>query len=226
VLDALKPNANSALYMNEAIGSPVGSTWIDAYSKFYAECRESATSRDDKGKETGHWVTERELCGEYTMAQTGYYHLNAAAYLQCACKARGKSFVAAVINDMTEGWQRDIYMGAIADYKINAIDKVIKKAMEGGHTPATRLLSLGFPSKVTKGMKPGQVDGLPWEQWCADTANFAAGTCGPDHIRFAKAAMKLFVFEINYRLHLHHLGILAGNAYCGSGANLDHKRCQ
>lgn len=225
VLDAMKPNANSALYKDEAIGSPIGDSWKDAYRRLYDECKDAAVRRNAEGRETGRWLAEHELCGEYARAQTGYYHLNAAAYLQCACRARGRGLAAAAFNDLTEAWQRDAYMGKIAEYKVNAIDKVIQAALKGGHTPALRLLSYGFPAEFKDGMKPAEVDALPWESWCADPARFAPGTCGPDHVRFAKAAMKLFVFEVSYRVHLHHLGILAGDAYCRSGASLSHPRC-
>jgi hypothetical protein len=225
VLDAMKPNANSNLYLNNAIGMEYYSDDVEAAKRIHRECKEAASKR----------TVENDMCGEYSDYQADYYHVIVSAFLHCHCLAQGSS----VIDDMAGGLQKDGYLFMVAKYKIDRFREELDAALKNsGHTPAVALLDAAFKSKFGLGangwdvtcssakastcLEKQNVDAWPWKTWCSDPS--MQGACRDEDITVAKALAKRFVFEVNFRVSQHFQGIMAAGAYC-RGSSLEHGAC-
>ena len=128
-LDALKPNANSTLYLNGALGKSYSADTVRRAAEMQKECADAAQGRP----------VEREMCGEYTRYQADYYHVAASAFLHCAAKAHAIP--------VGQDLQRAAYLAKIREYKLARFDEEVGMGLkESGHTRAA--LELTAPGDV------------------------------------------------------------------------------
>jgi hypothetical protein len=207
LLDAMKPNANSSLYLNGALGREY---WEDDVA------RAAAVDKECRAAAAGLSAVERDMCGEYTSYQADYYHVVTSAFLNCRCLARGNS----VVQDMTGGLQRNAYLWMAAKYKSDRFDEEIKAGLKSaGHTPAVDLLAKAWSEKGGLDMTGSwkltcdsakasvcvdrlQMDSWGWKGWCSNISG-----CSDAHVSAAKALIARYAFEINFRVDQHFMGV-------------------
>lgn len=211
ILRSIAPRNQSVLYSPGSLsGLGYSESQIRQAAQIARDCHRTRLALDES-----QTFSVGTLCNDdHINYLADYYHVITAAFLSCRMETLDRQYPDQTLLAPLRALRRPAYLQAVQIYKISrfrdAVAELIGRA-QSGHAPFRSINIVTYLNQVLAALTASRYSPLPDPPLLMSR----------EERDFAQAVVRRYLFEIDFRLYQHDMGMRFGSMLCANRANLE-----